>query len=254
PALAVDGGGRHRFRKARRQHGRAGDVQRLLPGLADAAAEHVVDQLRVQVIALDEGAQHLRQQLHRMGVGQGTARLAPPRGQTYDIDDHGIGHDIPFPSGTRRLFYRALAEDVPRSTRLHNGFISRTIAKAILVQMDAPDLGRRIDMTGTDPTVHVAVRDDAPHITLDRPATMNAVTASMLGAVADALKAHADSAAVRVAVLTGGGRAFCAVAELDTEALTDPPRPETLDAAKRAVTAIRAFPHPVTGAVNGPGA
>jgi len=106
-------------------------------------------------------------------------------------------------------------------------------------------------MTGTDPAVHVAVRDDALHITLDAPATMNAVTASMLGAVADALKAHADSAAVRVAVLTGGGRAFCAGAELDTEALTDPPRPETIDAAKRAVTAIRAFPHPVIGAVNG---
>lgn len=109
-------------------------------------------------------------------------------------------------------------------------------------------------MTSTDPAVHAAVRDGALHITLDRPATMNAVTASMLGAVADTLETHADSAAVRAAVLSGGGRAFCTGAELDTAALTDPPRPETIDAANRAVAAIRAFPHPVVGAVDGPAA
>src|SRR5699024_8257526 len=45
---------------------------------------------------------------------------------------------------------------------------------------------------------------------------------------------------------------ICTCDELNTDALNDPPGPETIDEANRAVAAIRAFPRPVIGAVNGP--
>ena len=52
-ALAVDGGGGHRLGPAGGQHGVAADVERLLADLHDAAHDHVVDQGRVEVVALD---------------------------------------------------------------------------------------------------------------------------------------------------------------------------------------------------------
>ena len=51
-------------------------------------------------------------------------------------------------------------------------------------------------------------------ITLNRPESMNAITGTMLGALNDALKAADDDPKVRVVVLTGAGRAFCAGLDL----------------------------------------
>jgi enoyl-CoA hydratase/carnithine racemase len=51
-------------------------------------------------------------------------------------------------------------------------------------------------------------------ITLNRPEAMNAITGTMLGELNDALKAADDAASVRVIVLTGAGRAFCAGLDL----------------------------------------
>jgi enoyl-CoA hydratase/carnithine racemase len=51
-------------------------------------------------------------------------------------------------------------------------------------------------------------------ITLNRPEAMNAITGTMLGELNDALKAADDAPGVRVIVLTGAGRAFCAGLDL----------------------------------------
>jgi enoyl-CoA hydratase/carnithine racemase len=51
-------------------------------------------------------------------------------------------------------------------------------------------------------------------IRLNRPEVMNAITGTMLGALNDAFKAADDDAAVRVVVLTGSGRGFCAGLDL----------------------------------------
>ena len=51
-------------------------------------------------------------------------------------------------------------------------------------------------------------------ITLNRPEVMNAITGVMLRELNDALKAADDDAGVRVIVLTGAGRAFCAGLDL----------------------------------------
>jgi len=51
-------------------------------------------------------------------------------------------------------------------------------------------------------------------IVLNRPEAMNAITGTMLGELNDALKEADDDPNVRVAVLTGAGRAFCSGLDL----------------------------------------
>lgn len=109
-------------------------------------------------------------------------------------------------------------------------------------------------MSDDIPGVDTLVDDGVLRVTINRPARMNAVTTETLEAIAEAFEKHAGDASVRVAVLTGSGRAFCTGADLSTVDSVDGPSPATIDAANRTVAAIRTFPRPVIGAVNGPAA
>jgi enoyl-CoA hydratase/carnithine racemase len=96
----------------------------------------------------------------------------------------------------------------------------------------------RLDTDG-----HVAV------ITLDRAAKLNAVTPEMTAALAGYVATVNESRDLRVAVLTGTGRAFCAGSDIGGLADYDSPwhfggRPDYCDA-------IRALRKPVIAAVNG---
>lgn len=97
--------------------------------------------------------------------------------------------------------------------------------------------------------------DATAWLTLDRPEALNALDFAMLEELAQALaRAQADPA-VRVAVLTGRGRAFCAggdIAQLRTD-MEGPPGSPTpyLDAVERGFQAVRAFAKPLIGSVNG---
>src|SRR5690606_8560492 len=62
--------------------------------------------------------------------------------------------------------------------------------------------------------VLTAVRDGALWITLNRPDAMNALTPDVLSGINAALDDAQADAAVRAGVLTGGGRALCAGADL----------------------------------------
>jgi enoyl-CoA hydratase/carnithine racemase len=62
--------------------------------------------------------------------------------------------------------------------------------------------------------IRYAVENRVATITLDRPERMNAFTAKMCGELVRALGAADDDDEVRVVVLTGAGRAFCAGADL----------------------------------------
>src|SRR6476620_3378948 len=106
------------------------------------------------------------------------------------------------------------------------------------------------DLPGVDTTVD----DGVLRVTLNRPTRMNAVTTETLAAADDSFDKYAGDAAVRVAILTGTGRAFCTGADLGGENISGPPDSATIDAANRTAAAIRAFPRPVIGAVNGPAA
>lgn len=87
------------------------------------------------------------------------------------------------------------------------------------------------------------------HITIDRPARMNALGVDDLGALDTAIRG-AEAAGARVIVLTGAGRAFCTGADLT--AVSDNAPEVMMDAANQVIRAIVSSPVPVIAAVNGP--
>jgi 2-(1,2-epoxy-1,2-dihydrophenyl)acetyl-CoA isomerase len=88
-------------------------------------------------------------------------------------------------------------------------------------------------------------------VTLNRAEKLNAFDLGMCRDLAEALRMLAASDAVRVVIITGAGRAFCAGADLTVLATDGTP---LVAAGKDVVLAIRAAPKPVLAAVNGPAA
>ncbi len=94
-------------------------------------------------------------------------------------------------------------------------------------------------------------------VTLDRPEKLNAFAGHMRRDLAEALEHAGGERAVRVVVVTGAGRGFCAGADVkfmdelmrrdDVEEFT-----RLLGAGRRVLTAIRQMTKPVIAAVNGP--
>src|SRR2546422_11507559 len=88
-------------------------------------------------------------------------------------------------------------------------------------------------------------------VTLNRPEKLNAFDAEQCQELHEALRMLAGSDAVRVIVLTGAGRAFCAGADLSVLE-TDG---RSVGAAGKEVTlTLRSAPQPVLAAANGPAA
>ncbi|WP_211247559.1 enoyl-CoA hydratase-related protein [Cryptosporangium arvum] len=107
------------------------------------------------------------------------------------------------------------------------------------------------------------IADGIATVTLNRPAKLNAFTPGMAREIVAAFDATDADDAVRVVVVTGAGRAFCAGADLSGGPDTfDPERPERrerdlIDGAPRdlggvASMRIAASTKPVIGAINGP--
>jgi len=94
-------------------------------------------------------------------------------------------------------------------------------------------------------------------ITLNRPDKLNAMVGHMRRDLAEALEDAGSDRNVRVVVITGAGRAFCAGGDLERAAeLIEQGNGEEfarlLGAARRVVTAIRQMTKPVIASVNGP--
>ncbi len=95
-------------------------------------------------------------------------------------------------------------------------------------------------------------------VTLDRPEKLNAVNEALARSVRDVLAEAAADDAIRVVVITGAGRAFCAGLDL-----SEPPTLPTGSRAQRLdpyawvgdwVNAVTSCEKPVIAAVNGPAA
>ena len=101
------------------------------------------------------------------------------------------------------------------------------------------------------------VADRVLTITLNRPDRLNAFTVQMMDELLDAFdRADADDD-VRVVIMTGAGRAFCAGADLERRARTfDYGGPERVhrDAGGRVTLRIFESPKPFIAAINGPAA
>lgn len=88
-------------------------------------------------------------------------------------------------------------------------------------------------------------------VTLNRPASLNALNRELRARIATAFRELDEDGTTRVAILTGAGRAFCAGIDLrelgSGESRVGAPR----DPAYDPTAAIAAFKGPVIGAVNG---
>ncbi len=98
--------------------------------------------------------------------------------------------------------------------------------------------------------------DGIARVTLDRPDRLNSFTAQMHGELRDALARVAEDSSVRVLLVTGAGRGFCAGQDLSDRAVAPGATPvdlgESIDSHYRPlVLALAALPLPVVCAVNG---
>jgi len=96
----------------------------------------------------------------------------------------------------------------------------------------------------------------AARLTLNRPDRLNSFTEAMHAEVRDALAKVRADASVRVLLLTGAGRGFCAGQDLADRAVAPGAEPVDIGASiernyKPLVLSLRALPMPVVCAVNG---
>ena len=92
-------------------------------------------------------------------------------------------------------------------------------------------------------------------LTLNRPDSLNSLTATMLNGIADALDQAATDNRVKVVRLAGAGRGFSSGAGISADDESKKAGVLTvLDAANRAVRSIVALPRPVVSVVQGPAA
>ncbi|HEU4711253.1 MAG TPA: enoyl-CoA hydratase [Pyrinomonadaceae bacterium] len=108
---------------------------------------------------------------------------------------------------------------------------------------------------------HILVSESAgiATITLNRPDKLNAFVGHMRRDLAEALERAGSDRNIRVVIITGAGRAFCAGGDIgfmadlmkrhDSEEFA-----RILGAGRRVITAIRSMTKPVIAAVNGPAA
>ena len=101
-----------------------------------------------------------------------------------------------------------------------------------------------------------AVEGGVARLTLNRPDRLNSFNDAMHAEVRDALSSVKASAEVRVLLLTGAGRGFCAGQDLSDRAVAPGSEPVDLGASiernyKPLVLSLRALPLPVVCAVNG---
>jgi len=99
--------------------------------------------------------------------------------------------------------------------------------------------------------VAVEIAGGIATVTLNRPDKLNAFDRAMCDEVLEAMRMVVASEQVRVIILTGSGRAFCAGADLNVLAEDGA---ALVAAGKDLALLIRGAPQPVLAAVNGPAA
>jgi enoyl-CoA hydratase len=107
--------------------------------------------------------------------------------------------------------------------------------------------------TGID-DLTVSLDDGVLVVTMNRPDSLNSLTAEMLHTIGAALERAATDPAVRVVRLGGAGRGFSSGAGISADDHANPDLDDTLAAANRAVRSIVELPQPVVSVVQGPAA
>jgi enoyl-CoA hydratase len=106
----------------------------------------------------------------------------------------------------------------------------------------------RQENTMTDPVLLIEKHDAVAVVTLNRPASMNAMSFELRQAIAGAFRQLQQDDSIAAAILTGNGRAFCA--GLDLKELSNSGSVGAIEY-EDTVPAILAFDRPIIGAING---
>ena len=102
----------------------------------------------------------------------------------------------------------------------------------------------------SSPTLMIEKNDGIATVTLNRPDAMNALSSELRGALVEGFHDLQTDPEVRVAILTGAGRAFCAGLDLkEMSGVTEGAR--DFGRAKDPCAAMAAFEGPIIGAING---
>jgi enoyl-CoA hydratase len=92
-------------------------------------------------------------------------------------------------------------------------------------------------------------------LTMNRPDSMNALSTELRGAISDAFSDLKNDPSIRVAILTGAGRAFCAGLDLKELSQGKGMIDELSEQRKARInltTPLKEFGQPIIGAINGP--
>ena len=111
----------------------------------------------------------------------------------------------------------------------------------------------------SNPNVLYRAEEGVACLTLNRPDRLNAMTNALMQGICDALKQVDEDESVRVVVITGAGRGFCAGADLQQVANPDPNRDDGMgqtagaddDPFNNALAALKNCPVPTIARVNG---
>ncbi|MFQ3195821.1 MAG: enoyl-CoA hydratase [Colwellia sp.] len=98
-------------------------------------------------------------------------------------------------------------------------------------------------------------QDGIATITLNRPSILNALSTNLCKEISHAFPVLDTDNDIRVVILTGSGKAFCAGGDLESmlKAIQSPPTPEDdfLDAIQNCFNSITNFSKPIIAALNG---
>ena len=105
-------------------------------------------------------------------------------------------------------------------------------------------------------TVICEIHDGTATVTLNRPEVLNAMNDELMGGICRAMERVVEDESVRVVIVTGSGRGFCAGADLAraAEGPADPDLEDGLDSGdlfNGAVSALMSCPVPTIARVNG---
>jgi enoyl-CoA hydratase len=116
-----------------------------------------------------------------------------------------------------------------------------------------PDSG--IDALTPVAGLDIRLDDGVLSVTIDRPESLNSLTAAVLAGIADAMERAAIDPRVKVVRLGGTGRGFSSGAGMSAaDRSSGGSRTATITEINRTVRAIIALPHPVVAVVHGPAA
>ena len=106
----------------------------------------------------------------------------------------------------------------------------------------------------SEPAVLYAAETGVATLTLNRPEVLNSLNDDLLLALREGLARAKADASVRAVLLTGNGRGFCAGADLAAGQMRTGPHDVAQSLRERyhpIVLAMRQFPKPIVGAING---